>query len=248
MLLVATDPDGLRRAWSVLGEAATETLERSYLQTLRLVYATDRWISALVLEDSQPFHPLGIPNPPHDALPPGMFDVGARPTLEEVLIALRDRMDRVKQYLATVSEEQLDREVVSPNGEKTSIKRCFHVVFKKEWWHDQYAISDLGARSSRRNTGWKTALGLYAAVPATAAGWPSGSADCQYCRCGGVVGRNGHEVHLAVSVNLVDADHGPEPLSASYNNSAGHDLGRVGGIGEQGPPAALVVLGVQICS
>lgn len=160
-LLRATDPEGMRRAWSVLQQAAAETLARarrlpaalldesvdgewSYLQTLRhLVHAADRWVSAPVLADPQPVHPLGLPNPPYEDLPPAMSGFDARPNLEEVLIARRDRLNLVEHYLATATSEQLDREVQSPNGGKTSIRRCFHVVFKEEWWHDQYANRDL---------------------------------------------------------------------------------------------------------
>ena len=39
----------------------------SYLETLRhLVFATDRWVTGPVLRDANPFHPLGMPNPPLD--------------------------------------------------------------------------------------------------------------------------------------------------------------------------------------
>ena len=123
-LLTATDPDGMRRAWSALQQAAAETLDRarrlpaalldesvegewSYLQTLRhLVYATDRWVSAPVLADSQPLHPLGLPNPPYEDPPPGMSGFDSRPNLEGVLIARCDRMNQVGHCLATATAEQ----------------------------------------------------------------------------------------------------------------------------------------------
>ncbi len=160
-LLRADDPEGMRRAWSALEQATAETVDRarrlpadllevsvdgewSYLQTLRhLVFATDRWISGPVLSDPEPFHPLGLPNTPHDDLTPGRFDVEAQPALDEVLTARHDRRDRVRHHLATITAEQLDRQVLSPNGGTTSVRRCFHVVFKEEWWHDQYARRDL---------------------------------------------------------------------------------------------------------
>ncbi len=118
--------------------------EWSYVQTLRhLVHAIDRWISGPVLGESQPFDPLGLPNPPHEDLPPAMFDFDARPRLDEVLVVRRGRMNRVEQYLDTVTTEQLAFEVVSPNGGMATVWRCFQVVFREEWWHDQYARRDI---------------------------------------------------------------------------------------------------------
>lgn len=166
-LLIATDPDGMRQAWSALEQAAADTVERarhlpaalldvsvneewSFLQTLRhLVHATDRWITGPVLAESKPVHALGLPNPPHEELPPGVFDLDARPTLDEVLTVRHARMNAVKTYVSDVTEEQLDREVSSPNGGNTTVLHCLHVVFREEWWHNQYAIRDLTILESR---------------------------------------------------------------------------------------------------
>ncbi len=166
-LFGATDPEGMQRAWNALEHAASETLERarrlpasaldesvddewSYIQTLRhLIHATDRWISAPVLHEPVPFHVYGLPNPPYEDLAPGQFDVDARPSLEEVLTLRRDRMTKVRDFLATVTSEQLDREVASPNGGVTATRRCFQVIFKEEWWHDQYANRDLAIIEER---------------------------------------------------------------------------------------------------
>ncbi len=160
-LLTAADPDGIREALSALEQDASETVTRarqlraglldesvdgewSFLQTLRhLIHATDRWITGPVLEEPEPVHALGMPNPPHDELPPGVFDLDARPTLDEVLIIRHGRMIAVKNYLSEVTAEQLDCEVSSPNGGKTTVSGCLHVVFKEEWWHNQYANRDL---------------------------------------------------------------------------------------------------------
>lgn len=161
VLLRASDPDGMRRAWALVGEMADATLERarrlpaqqldesvdhewSYLQTLRhLSYATDRWISGPVLAEPQSTHPLDLPNPPHDELPPDVFDIDARPSLDDVLAVRRERMDRVTRFLVAATEAELSREVESPNGGTISVVRCIQVVFREEWWHDQYANRDL---------------------------------------------------------------------------------------------------------
>ncbi len=155
------DPDGMRVAWQAIEEFTSATLARaaqlspgqleanvddewSYLQTLRhLVFATDRWITGPVLRETDPFHPLGLPNPPYDDLPGGVFDLDARPTFDEVLAVRRDRMDKVATLVATAGYDDLDVQVASPNGGTTSVRSCLHIVFREEWWHNQYATRDL---------------------------------------------------------------------------------------------------------
>lgn len=76
----AGDPDGLRAAWAMLEQTWVATLARvavmpagtvdisvdgewSFAQTLRhLVMATDTWLGRAILENEQPFHPIGQPN------------------------------------------------------------------------------------------------------------------------------------------------------------------------------------------
>ena len=166
-LLTATDPEGMRRACSALEQAAADTVARarrlpaalldesvneewSFLQTLRhLVHAADRWITGPLLAASEPVHALGLPNPPYQDLPTGVFDLDARPTLDEVLLVRHARMNAVKKFLGDVSPGQLDREVSSPNGGKTTVRHCLHVVFREEWWHNQYAVRDLAILEDR---------------------------------------------------------------------------------------------------
>lgn len=166
-LLTPDDPDGMRSAWRAIESFTSATLGRaqqlppdllnesvggewSYLETLRhLVYATDRWITDPVFRDPTPFHRLGMPNPPLDEVPGGLFDLDASPSLDEVLAARRERMNRVTAYLRTVSDDDVNRPVPSPNGGSTSVRACFHVVFREEWWHDQYATRDLAVLADR---------------------------------------------------------------------------------------------------
>jgi hypothetical protein len=49
-------------------------------------------------------------------------------------------------------------------------------------------------------------------------------------------------------VDLVDPHHRPEPFGTGDQHRARHDPGRILGVAEQRPPAALVVFGVQIRS
>lgn len=161
LLLTPRDPDEARAAWAMIEERAAATVERarrlppeqldervdgewSYLETLRhLVFATDRWITGPVLRDPDPFHRLGRPNDPVDEVPAGLFDLDARPTLDEVLAVRRDRMDRVAELLRTLTPTEQERVVVSPNGGTTTVRFCLNVVLREEWWHDQYATRDL---------------------------------------------------------------------------------------------------------
>lgn len=165
-LLAAEDPAGLREAWTVLEGFAATTLARarsvppalldeqvdgewSYVQTLRhLVFATDRWLNAPLLGDES-FHRLGWPNDPHDEAPAGLFDLDARPTLDEVVAVRRERMDGVAAFLSTVDAAGLDRPVRSPNGDMTTVRRCLQVILREEWWHDQYANRDLARLEPR---------------------------------------------------------------------------------------------------
>jgi hypothetical protein len=161
LLLAPFDPDGMRNVWKAIEEFAAATLERaralppgkldesvdgewSYLETLRhLVFATDRWIIGPVLRDANPFHPLGMPNPPLDEATAEYFDVDAQPSFDEVLAVRRERMDRVAELIKGINAEDLNRHVPSPNGGTTAVMSCLHIVFREEWWHDQYANRDL---------------------------------------------------------------------------------------------------------
>jgi hypothetical protein len=161
LLLAPNDPDGMRTAWRTVEEFTAATLVRaqrlapeqldarvddewSYLETLRhLVFAIDRWITEPVLHEASPFHRLGLPNPPYDDLPPGVFDIDAKPARDEVLAVRRDRMDKVATLVASVAYDDLDQQVMNPNGGRTSVRSCLHIVLREEWWHDQYANRDL---------------------------------------------------------------------------------------------------------
>jgi hypothetical protein len=160
-MLRAKDADGLRAAWAMIEARTDATLERakalptasldvsvdeewSYLQTLRhLVFATDRWITGPVLDDPNPWHPLGVPpGDPKWGAVIGL-DLDATPTLDEVLEVRRGRMASVADLLRDASSEDLARTVVNPNGGSTSVMSCVHVVLKEEWEHDRYANRDL---------------------------------------------------------------------------------------------------------
>ena len=166
-LLAPFDADGMRRAWKAIEDFSAATVERaralppdkldeavneewSFLETLRhLVFATDRWITGPVLGDAKPFHPLGMPNPPHDEVTASYFTLDATPSLDEVLAVRRERMDRVAEFIEGIDADGLSRQVLSPNGGTVTVMSCLHVVFDDAWWHNRYANRDLAILERR---------------------------------------------------------------------------------------------------
>ena len=162
----AEDPDGLRSAWEAVQDAWSATLDRaaampdgtvevpvggewSFAQTLRhLVMATDVWLGRAILEEPQPFHPLGLPNPEaaDEGLDMSVFATAA-PTYAEVLEARADRTAKVRDFLATVTAQRLDQPRRNPwaPAEPETVRSCLHVILEEEWEHHRYAVRDLDA-------------------------------------------------------------------------------------------------------
>jgi hypothetical protein len=122
----AGDPDGLRAAWGALERTWAATLERVaampadtvdvsvdgewwFAQTLRhLVLATDMWLGRAILRKEQPFHSLGLANA---GLEDEGFDISvfatATPSYAEVLEARSGRVAMVRDFLASVTSDEL---------------------------------------------------------------------------------------------------------------------------------------------
>jgi len=76
----------LERARRVPPDRLNESVggDWTLLETIRhLVFATERWITGPALSDVEPFHPLGMPTPPIDEVPPGILEFDACPSLDE---------------------------------------------------------------------------------------------------------------------------------------------------------------------
>jgi hypothetical protein len=71
----------------------------------------------------------------------------------DLLAVRRERMSRVADIVEGIDGRELDRQVASPNGGTTTVKSCLHVVFREEWWHDQYANRDLAVLERRPAAG-----------------------------------------------------------------------------------------------
>jgi hypothetical protein len=162
----AADPDGLRAAWDVLQTTWAATVDRaaamppgtvdisvdgewSFAQTLRhLILATDVWFRRGVMELEQPFHPLGLTD---GSMEEEGWDVSVftktEPTYAEVLEARAGRVAMIRDYLATVTPDDLATPRKNPHnpeyGETT--RSCLHVILEEEWEHLRFAIRDLDA-------------------------------------------------------------------------------------------------------
>jgi hypothetical protein len=170
----ASDPDGLRAAWSAVQLAWAGTLDRvatmppgtvdvsvdgewSFSQTLRhLVMATDVWLRRAILQVDQPFHPIGQPNVEYEAdgYDPSVFDTGT-PAYAHVLEVREGRVAMVRDLLATLTQQDLAsprRNPWAPDRSETVLS-CLQTILEEEWEHLRFAVRDLDAIASGR-VGW----------------------------------------------------------------------------------------------
>ncbi|WP_312858259.1 DinB family protein [Pseudonocardia pini] len=171
-----TDPAGFREAWEVLESLWAGTVERaralppdllhervdgewSFVQTLRhLLYATDVWVSRVMLGDPTPWHPLSLPfdeMPPDPAVP---WDLAARPDLDAVLALRAERRATVRRVLEGLTEESLEGRTEPVDGpawpppDRYPVAECLLTVLNEEWQHRLYAERDLDVLAARRGT------------------------------------------------------------------------------------------------
>ena len=156
----------LRVAWASLERAWAASLERaaampagtvdvsvdgewSFAQTLRhLVHATDVWLRRGILEVEQPFHTLGLGHAgPEDEATDASEATATTPPYAEVLEAREERVAMVRDFLATVTPDELAAPRKNPHDpeyEETTLS-CLHVILEEEWEHQRFAVRDLGA-------------------------------------------------------------------------------------------------------
>jgi hypothetical protein len=164
-MLQPADPENLRATWNALEELWAITLDRaqelpeaklhesvngewSFVQTIRhLVFAIDKWFTVPIVGGT--FDPIVLPNRGSDALDWPGRDRDATPTFHEAVAVHAERVASVRDYLASVTETELERTVeVLENGPR-EVRNCIHVVFEEEFAHNRYARRDLALLSAR---------------------------------------------------------------------------------------------------
>jgi len=162
-------PDGMRLAWETVEAFWAPTMARaeslpeevlhrsvdgewSFVQTLRhLVMATDLWFGQAVLGRQRPYHPLGLPAAFIKNGADLGIDLAADPSFAEVAAVRAGRMAEVREFLATVTQEELDRvrEQNPPPGWPSTglrpVSACLRVILNEEWAHHSFAVRDLDA-------------------------------------------------------------------------------------------------------
>lgn len=158
----ASDPEGLRRAWAALERAWTATLDRveampagtvdvsiadewTFAQTLRhLTFATDTWLGKAILGIEQPYHPLGLMHEDSETDPPPALTT-ATGSYDEVLEARAGRVTMVRDYLDSVTQDELAEARNNPHDPKyqETVVSCLHTILDEEWEHHRYAVRDL---------------------------------------------------------------------------------------------------------
>jgi hypothetical protein len=166
----ATDPDGLRAAWSKVEAAWAAAVDRvagmppgtedvsvdgewSFAQTVRhLVMATDTWLGGPILGREKPYHPLGLPNAEYetDGYDLSVF-VSGTPPYAEALEARAGRMAMVRDFLAGVTAADLAVTRSNPwsPDHPVSTGSCLRTIFVEEWEHLRYATRDLDVIAAR---------------------------------------------------------------------------------------------------
>jgi hypothetical protein len=164
-MIRASDPDGLRAAWSELENVWAPTIARaqalgeekaqesvneefSFVQTVRhLVFAMEKWFNVPVLGES--FHAMGLPNTGSLDFPWPGLDYSVHPSLAEALAVRADRAATFRAYLATVDAADFSREVEVLENGKATVLDGLQTVMEEEFWHNRYALRDLAVLEQR---------------------------------------------------------------------------------------------------
>jgi hypothetical protein len=164
-----TTAAGFRQAWTVVEGFWADTMRRveampeqqrhrsvggewSFTETVRhLVFVTDAWLGQAVLRLATPFHPLGLPASfLTDSVSFGI-DPSAAFSYEDVVAARADRMALVRDYVAAITQDELDlvRDPYDAPGwpppAPRTARACLQVILNEEWTHHQFALRDLAA-------------------------------------------------------------------------------------------------------
>ena len=164
----ASNPEGLREAWTSLESTWAATVERAqrmpagtvdasvggewtFAQTLRhLVMATDVWLRRAALQLDEPLHPIGQPHAEYaeDGNDLAVFSF-TDPSFDDVLAVRAERQAMVRGFLAQVTPAQLQEERQNPWWPvQVTVLSCVQTILEEEWEHHRYAVRDLDAIES----------------------------------------------------------------------------------------------------
>ena len=153
--------DTLARAARLPEAALQERVdgEWSFVETLRhLVFATDAWYGRAILGQHGHFYRAGMPFDElsdDDAEACGV-NKRAKPTLEKVMVARKDRQRAVRKLIAGLTPAELDRHCVPnpargfpANPERFTVRQCLGVIVNEEWLHRSFANRDLAVLAAQ---------------------------------------------------------------------------------------------------
>jgi uncharacterized damage-inducible protein DinB len=168
--LRARDADSMRSGWAGLEAMWASTMERvaampretvetsidgewSFAETLRhLVFATDAWLGEAILGKPDAYHPIGMPYSSGSGVAASVVDLGAKPSYEEVLTVRNERVGMLRDFLDTLTDDQLGEQCDSPVFMRTPhvpVSECLWIIMNEEWQHHRYAVRDLDAIEAR---------------------------------------------------------------------------------------------------
>ncbi|WP_433290888.1 DinB family protein [Actinoplanes sp. CA-030573] len=161
------DAAGFREAWATLGRLWAGTVERasrldpallhesvdgewSFIETLRhLSFATESWVLRAIQGDPAPWDALSLPWDEMEDTPGVPRDRSARPSLAQALALRSDRFERVRAYLSTLTDDELNGMTTPvagpgwPPAKSFPVRKCLEIVCNEEWWHRTFAERDL---------------------------------------------------------------------------------------------------------
>lgn len=170
--LQATEPDGLADAWAMIEDLWRGTIARaselpepvlhervdgawSFVQTHRhLVLVTDCWLRRMVKGITYPYHPWGLAGPWLTNPRRWGIEPDADPSLDKLLDLRWERMDEVRDVIASTAADELERNCVPPDSpghprKDHTVLQCLRVLLKEEWQHHRYAVRDLELLETR---------------------------------------------------------------------------------------------------
>lgn len=158
-MLRPADPAAARDTWAALEAAWTTAISRaralpdgavhtsvggewSFVQTLRhLVFAMDKWFTVPILGGA--YHPAGLPHTGAADDPALGLDGTSEPSLDEALAVRADRSTGLRDYLVSVTSDDLTREIEVSDVGPVPLQEGLFTVFEEEFWHLRYAVRDL---------------------------------------------------------------------------------------------------------